>query len=69
MIPVVGFTNPAIHLINVLLPLPDEPVNTVIPEAKVPSAFTIIEGLAMVKENVIIVPPNYALNYGTRILL
>ena len=46
------------HLITVLLPLPDEPVNTVIPDDKLPSAFTIIEGLATVKENVIIEPPS-----------
>ena len=66
MLPVVGFTRPAMHLINVLLPLPDWPVNTVIPEESTPSAFTVTEGLAMVKENVIIGPPNYYQCDGTR---
>ena len=66
MLPVVGFTSPAMHLMKVLLPLPDWPVNTVIPEGSTPSAFTVTEGLATVKENVIIGPPNYYQYGGTR---
>ena len=57
------------HLINVLLPLPDCPVSTVMPDGSAPSAFTVTEGLATVKENVIIEPPNYCLYGGTRNLL
>ena len=39
------------------------------PEGSAPSAFTVTEGLATVKENVIIEPPNYYLYGGTRNLL
>ena len=41
---------------------------TVMPDGSAPSAFTVTEGLATVKENVIIEPPNYYLYGGTRTL-
>ena len=39
---------------------------TVMPEDNAPSAFTVTEGLATVKENVIIEPPNYSLYGGIK---